>query len=229
MRARSNADGRQRHLRLSAEGGAAFAPPDEASRREVGGLLGRLSEAQQRGLLSAMGTIEQALGAAAAPAVEEVVLRPHRPGDMGWVVHRHGALYAEEYGWDERFEALVAEIVAQFVQHYEPARERCWIAERAGETVGSVFLVQQSAEIAKLRLLLVEPGARGGGIGARLVEQCERFAREAGYRKIVLWTNSNLHAARHIYRKAGYRLVAEERHHSFGHDLVGETWELVLG
>jgi DNA-binding MarR family transcriptional regulator/N-acetylglutamate synthase-like GNAT family acetyltransferase len=228
MRARSNADGRQRHLRLSAEGGAAFAPLDEASRREVGGLLGRLSEAQQRGLLSAMGTIEQALGAAAAPAVEEVVLRPHRPGDMGWVVHRHGALYAEEYGWDERFEALVAEIVAQFVQHYEPARERCWIAERAGETVGSVFLVQQSAEIAKLRLLLVEPGARGGGIGARLVEQCERFARKAGYRKIVLWTNSNLHAARHIYRKAGYRLVAEEPHHSFGHDLVGETWELVL-
>ncbi len=227
-RTRSEADGRQSHLCLSERGGAAFAPLDEASRREVGALLGRLSEPQQSGLLGAMRTIEQALGAAAAPGTDDLLLRPHRPGDMGWVVHRHGALYAGEYGWDERFEALVAEIVAQFVQHHQPARERCWIAERAGETVGSVLLVEQSAEVAKLRLLLVEPKARGLGIGARLVEECERFARAAGYRKIVLWTNSILYAARHIYRKAGYRLVREEPHHSFGHDLVGETWELEL-
>ena len=226
-RMRSRADGRQTHLRLSAHGEGAFAPLDQASRREVGALLSRLSETQQSSLLHAMQRIEDTLGAPAA-ATPPYVLRPHRPGDMGWVVHRHGALYAEEYGWDERFEALVAGIVATFVERYQPARERCWIAEQGGAIAGSVFLVEHSAEVAKLRLLLVEPSARGAGIGARLVQECERFAREAGYGSITLWTNSILHAARHLYQKAGYRLVREEPHHSFGHDLVGETWELAL-
>jgi DNA-binding MarR family transcriptional regulator/GNAT superfamily N-acetyltransferase len=223
-RTRSEVDGRQSHLRLTERGAMVFAPLDQASRREVGTLLGRLSEPQQSDLLRAMGRIEAALGAPAPPCI----LRPHRPGDMGWVVHRHGALYAEEYGWDERFEALVAGIVARFIERYQPARDRCWIAEQDGANLGSVFLVEHDVEVAKLRMLLVEPSARGAGIGARLIAECERFAREAGYRRITLWTNSILLAARHLYRKAGYRLVAEEPHHSFGHELVGETWELVL-
>jgi len=143
-------------------------------------------------------------------------------------VHRHGILYAGEYGWDERFEALVAEIVAKFIQEYDPKREHCWIAERDGENVGCVFLIRESEEIARLRLLLVEPQVRGLGIGSRLVEECVRFARRAGYRKIRLWTNDVLYAARHIYQRVGFRIVHEEPHHSFGHDLVGQTWELKL-
>ncbi|HEX8889557.1 MAG TPA: GNAT family N-acetyltransferase [Pyrinomonadaceae bacterium] len=156
------------------------------------------------------------------------ILRPPQPGDMGWVVQSNGSLYAQEYGWDETYEALVAQIVADFVKNYDPKRERCWIAEKDGEPVGSVFLVKKSEAVAKLRLLIVDPKARGLGIGKRLVDECTRFARAVGYQKITLWTNSILLAARNIYIEAGYELVKSETQHLFGKDSVGETWELKL-
>jgi DNA-binding MarR family transcriptional regulator/N-acetylglutamate synthase-like GNAT family acetyltransferase len=223
----STTDGRQILLALGADGRAAFCWLEQAARDQIGALLAALPEGGRRRLLEAMRAIERLLGAP-AEARAPYVLRPQQPGDLGWIVHRHGALYAEEYGFDEQFEALVATIAAQFGRQHDPRRERCWIAERDGAPVGSVMLVRQSDEVAKLRLLLVEPEARGLGIGARLVEECERFARRAGYRKITLWTNSILHAARRIYESAGYRLVREEAHHSFGQDLIGETWERAL-
>jgi DNA-binding MarR family transcriptional regulator/GNAT superfamily N-acetyltransferase len=222
-RTRSDVDGRRSHVGLTAAGRAAFAPLGARSHDEIAALLAPLAEPDQQRLIEAMQTIEGILGG--RDRTPPVTLRPHRPGDMGWVVQRHGALYAEEYGWDERFEALVAGIVARFIERYDAARERCWIAEKDGERVGSVFLVHRSATVAQLRLLLVEPSARGLGVGTRLVAECERFAREVGYRSIVLWTNSVLTAARRIYEAAGYHLTKKERHTSFGHDLVGETWE----
>jgi len=224
---RSENDGRQLLLSLSSVGREAFALLDQRSREEVSEMLNDLSEEDQQRLLKAMQTIESVL-TKGFKFSEPFVLRPHEPGDMGWVAHRHGVLYAQEYGWDEHFEALVAKIVADFIIEYNPARERCWIAEMDGEIIGSVFVVQSSETVAKLRLLLVEPKARGLGLGTRLVEECIRFARRRGYQKMMLWTNNVLLEARHIYVKTGFQLVAEETHHSFGHDLIGETWELVL-
>jgi DNA-binding MarR family transcriptional regulator/GNAT superfamily N-acetyltransferase len=226
-RTRSRADGRQSLLSLTRKGQEAFAPLDARSQAEVGALLTALPESGQRTLVDAMATIERLLG---TPAARDSPYRLRAPasGDMGWVVARHGALYAQEYGFDARFEALVAEIVAKFVQHFDAQRERCWIAARDGENVGSVFVVKRSATVAKLRLLLVEPSARGLGIGGRLVDECLGFARQAGYRKMVLWTQSNLDAARKIYESRGFVLTQEEPHRSFGQDLVGETWELRL-
>ncbi len=223
----SEADGRQQLLTLTERGRKAFAPLDERARQQVREMLREVPAAGQDRLVGAMRTVERLLGGEPARGAP-FRLRTHRPGDMGWVIFRHGELYAEEYGWDERFEALVAEIVTQFMKKYDPKCERCWIAERDGERVGSVFLVKQSKQVAKLRLLLVEPSARGSGIGKRLVAECVRFARRCCYRTLTLWTNDVLHAARCIYEAAGFRLVREEPHQSFGHGLTGQTWELHL-
>jgi len=225
----SAADGRRSHLTLTEKGRRTFAGLDARQNEDVAALLARLPAAGRQRLVDAMHAIEDVLGAPARDSGEPYLLRQHQPGDMGWITHRHGVLYSQEYGYDERFEALVARIAGEFIEHLDPARERCWIAERHGEIVGSVFLVQQSATVAKLRLLYVEPSARGLGIGARLVDECIRFARRAGYRKITLWTQSELLAARRIYQKARFKLVGKQRHRSFSRDdLVSETWELKL-
>jgi DNA-binding MarR family transcriptional regulator/N-acetylglutamate synthase-like GNAT family acetyltransferase len=226
-RQRSAIDARQSHLQLTTEGRRAFAPLDRGASRQVGGMLKGLSDAERAQLVDAMHRIERLL-AGQREMDGEVTLRPHRPGDMGWVVHRHGVLYAQEFGWDERFEALVAEIAAKFIQNFDPLRERCWIAEKDGAPAGSVFLVKASDEVAKLRLLLVEPEARGTGLGRRLVEECIAFARQSGYRKITLWTQNVLYAARHIYAKTGFRVVREERQQLFGPEMTAETWEREL-
>ncbi len=223
----SKKDARQSHLSLTRKGRAAFEALEAKSEAEVAEMIGRLSAAHQNRLAAAMGVIAGLLGEP-VESKTPYLLRTHQPGDMGWVIHRHGVLYAQEYGWDEHFEALVAQIAAEFIQKFDAKRERCWIAERDGAIVGSVFLVKKSDRVAKLRLLLVEPSARGLGIGGRLVAECVLFARQAGYRKITLWTQSILDAARHIYHKAGFRLVKRERNQTFGHKLVSETWELTL-
>jgi len=223
----SPSDGRQRLLRLTTEGEAAAVLLDRRFREEIGEMMGNLSEQDQNRLIRAMDTIEQLLGGGRRLS-EPYILRQHEPGDMGWIVHMHGRLYAEEYGWDERFEALVARICADFIDRYNPDRERCWIAEMDGQVVGSVMVVQESEDVAKLRLLLVDPRARGLGLGKRLVDECIRFARRKGYKKLVLWTNNVLVAARNIYRKAGFVPVKEEPHRNFGPELIGETWELAL-
>ena len=191
-------------------------------------MLAGLSDDGQKRLLKAMHSIEDVLDKRENKPPQSFVLRDPEPGDMGWITYRHGAIYAQEYGWDATFEALVAQIVSDFIKNYNPAREHCWIAELGGEITGSVFVVQAGQDTAKLRLLLVEAKARGLGLGTRLVEECIRFSRRSGYKKLTLWTNSVLVEARHIYQKTGFKIVSQEEHHSFGKDLVSETWELDL-
>jgi DNA-binding MarR family transcriptional regulator/GNAT superfamily N-acetyltransferase len=229
----STRDARESHLALTAAGRAAFRALDRQASDEVARLLSPLDEAAQSRLVESMETIATLLGATPrrTPGAEPTfILRPPRAGDLGWVVQRHGELYAREYGWNERFEALVARVVADYVTNFDASRERCWIAERGGVNVGSVFVMRDAERpgVAKLRLLIVEPSARGLGIGQRLVEECTRFARDAGYHTISLWTNSVLLSARRIYAAAGYRLVREEAHDSFGAPLTAETWEMPL-
>jgi GNAT superfamily N-acetyltransferase len=224
----SERDGRQVLIALTEAGRALYATIDTRSREAVAALLGELDRADQHRLVAALETAEQLLGQGRTPAAPSYMLRSHQSGDIGWIIHRHGVLYGEEYGLDQTFEALVARIAAGFIENFDAARERCWLAERDGAIVGSVLLVKESDEVGKLRLLYVEPAARGLGIGSRLVSECIRFARQARYRKITLWTNDVLVSARRIYQAAGFHLVSEEPHRSFGQDLVGQFWELPL-
>jgi len=225
---RSAQDARASLLTLTAKGAKAYAELDARSREEVAAMLGGLPGRDRERLVGAMKTVEGLLEKESSTEKGNISLRAHRPGDIGWVVSRHGAVYAAEYGWDERFEALVAEIAARFINTFDAARERCWIAELDGEPAGCVFVVRQTRTTAKLRLLLVEPRARGMGLGRRLVRECIAFAREKGYRKLVLWTQSNLAAARTIYQAEGFVLKSTEKHTSFGARLTGEYWELKL-
>ena len=224
VKSRSATDARVAHLELTDLGRKTFAPLNQASQREVIAMLERLPQSAQHQLVDAMEQIRTLL----SDPEPGFILREPQPGDMGWIVHRQAVLYAREFGWNAEYEALVAEIVAKFVREFDPKRERCWIAEKDGNPVGSVFVVRQDDATAKLRLLAVEASARGLGIGHRLVDECIRFARYAGYRKLVLWTNSVLTDARRIYEKAGFTLVEEEPHHSFGKDLIGQNWALDL-
>jgi DNA-binding MarR family transcriptional regulator/ribosomal protein S18 acetylase RimI-like enzyme len=241
-RTASAADARQAHLALTDRGRAALAPLQQLAREEVGVMLRRLSPAERGRVVDAMrliqrsldgptdGAITESAAAAPEPGRDGVPfrLREHRAGDMGWIVSRQSALYAEEYGWTTEYEALAADIVAQFLKTFDPAKERCWIAERDTVPVGAVMIVRQSDAVAKLRLLHVERAARGLGVGRRLVDECVGFSRAAGYERITLWTQSNLLAARHLYEAAGFRCVSKKPHHRFGKDLVAETWELAL-
>jgi DNA-binding MarR family transcriptional regulator/GNAT superfamily N-acetyltransferase len=223
----SPVDARRSNLALTRTGRSAFARLDASARAQVAAWLEGHSPADQRVLVTAMDSIERVL-ASDEPRPREVELRAPLPGDMGWVIQRHGELYANEYGWSEHFEALVAQIVAQFMHEHDPARERCWIACVDGVRVGSIFLVEHSETVGRLRLLLVEPSARGMGVGRTLVDQCLQFARDAGYDRVTLWTNAVLHAARAIYVSRGFRLVHEEAHTHFGSEQLGQDWELEL-
>jgi len=238
----SREDARRQHLRLTPAGKHVFAPLNRRSQEQVREMLAGLDSERRRVVLDSIRALHvaftaggsdpraRALVVPSAPLgdLSEITLRSHRPGDMGWVVERHGELYCKEYGWNEQFEALVAEITAEFIRKFDPSRERCWIAERAGRRSGCIFLVAKDSTTAKLRLLLVEPEARGLGLGGALIAECVRFARASGYRKVALWTQDILLAARRLYVEAGFKRKAREPHHSFGHDLVGETWELDL-
>ncbi len=225
-KSRSPADARRQVIGLTPAGRAVFARLDALSSDQIRGLLAPIPAGRRSRLTAAMASIREVLENAAAAAT--VVLRPPAPGDLGWVVQRNGALYAAEYGWDETYEALVARIVADYAARGDRTGEAAWIAELRGEPAGCVFCMRKSGQTAQLRLLLVEPSARGMGIGERLVAECLAFARRAGYREIVLWTNDVLHAARRIYERAGFELVRSGPHHSFGHDLVGQDWRLPL-
>lgn len=226
-RERSAADGRRQVIRLTEKGRAAAATLDARSAEDVRALLSKMPEGAQRRLVAAMTAIRETLERR-APSSPGFVLRPLEPGDLGWVVWRHGVLYAHEYGWDETFEALVARVVADYAEGRDPRRESAWIAEVDGAPAGCVFCVCKDDTTAQLRLLLVEPDARGTGIGSRLVEECIRFARRAGYERMTLWTNDVLADARRVYERAGFHLAEEEKHRSFGHDLVGQNWWLIL-
>jgi DNA-binding MarR family transcriptional regulator/GNAT superfamily N-acetyltransferase len=226
IRSRSTSDARRQVVRLTAAGRSAYKTLDERSARQIEAVLEGLAGEERRRLLDAMATIRDVLGDSRRQ--RRVMLRPLRIGDLGWVVGRHGVVYAEEYGWDQSFEALVARIVADYGQHHDSQRENAWIAEIDGEAVGCVFCVRKDDETAQLRILLVEPSARGFGVGTALVDACIEFARRAGYQKMVLWTNSVLEAARCIYERAGFKLLDEQPHHSYGHDLVSQWWVLDL-
>jgi DNA-binding MarR family transcriptional regulator/GNAT superfamily N-acetyltransferase len=225
-RQRSATDARRQLARLTTKGRRAFRTLDRRSAAEIGGALDRLTVEEQQRLVTAMTTIQTLVEG--SPRPQAFVLRPPHSGDFGWVVNRHGLIYAQEYGWDEAFEALVARIVADYLDHRDPKREAAWIAEIDGEAVGCVFCVKKEEKVAQLRLMLVEPRARGMGVGTRLCEECIRFARSAGYKRMMLWTNDVLNDARRIYERAGFELVEEEPHLSFGHDLVGQNWWLTL-
>jgi DNA-binding MarR family transcriptional regulator/GNAT superfamily N-acetyltransferase len=218
-------DARQQQLTLTEKGRKAFTLIDSRSRDEMARMLAPLKAGEREKLVGAMRTVESVLNAAKVPG--EIVLREHRPGDMGWVTERHAVLYHEQDGWGAGFEALVAGIVKDFLENFDAKRERCWIAERNGERVGCVFVVNDKGE-ARLRLLLIEPSVRGLGLGRRLVEECIAFSREKGYRKLVLWTHAQLSAARAIYAKTGFRKLKTETHNTFGPKAVGESWELKL-
>lgn len=226
-RTRSSSDGRQQRLKLTRKGHDAFDPLNRAAKAQIANMIEPMTQDQRRELVEAMWKAQRLLRPDSAPA-PSYCLRTLRTGDIGWIIHRQAVLYAQEYGWDETYEHLITDILANFVRDYVPEAERAWVAEAEHKVVGSVFLVRASPTLARLRLLYVEPEARGLGIGRHLVRECIDFARNRGYRKLSLWTNDVLSSARRIYETAGFELIKEEHHHSFGKDLVGQTWELPL-